>query len=173
MDEVDDSATDNEFEVDWDWKALATSVFAGDDQRPIILFDGVCNLCNGGVNFAMDQDEEAKFRFCSLQSKVAQSLLLKAGQSPYDTTKIVLVLSSTETYFGSEAVSRICQRLDAMPLQLLGTVGRYTPEFIREALYQVVSNNRYQFGENDSCRIDFDGTYTTRFISDPADIAEV
>lgn len=155
--------------VDWDWKELVESVFTPDDSRPIILFDGVCNLCNGGINFAMDQDQAATFRFCSLQSKVAQSLLINAGQSPTDNSKIVLVVSPDETYFSSDAVARICQDLDAPALRWFGNLGRFTPNWIRESIYQFVSKNRYRFGENDSCRLDFDGTLTSRFISDPND----
>jgi predicted DCC family thiol-disulfide oxidoreductase YuxK len=153
--------------VDWDWQTLVKGVFAT-DKRPIVLFDGVCNLCSGGVNFAIDRDEQANFRFCSLQSKVAQSLLLRAGKSPKDMSSIVLV-TEEDAFFSSNAVSRICMGLDTVPLQWFGRMGQFTPEFIREFIYQFVSSNRYQFGENDSCRLDFDGIYTSRFISDPMD----
>ena len=44
-----------------DWKDIANSVFSGKDQRPVILFDGMCNLCNGGVNFALDYDDVGKW----------------------------------------------------------------------------------------------------------------
>jgi predicted DCC family thiol-disulfide oxidoreductase YuxK len=157
--------------IDWDWEQLSKDVFQT-DKRPIVLFDGICNLCNGGVNFAIDQDENANFRFCSLQSKVAQSLLLRAGKSPEDMSSIVLV-TKTDAYFSSDAVARIARELDAVPLQWFGTLGQLTPDWIRESLYQFVSENRYKFGENDSCRLDFDGEYESRFVSDPADIADV
>jgi predicted DCC family thiol-disulfide oxidoreductase YuxK len=159
-------------EVDWDWEELASSVFSKGDLRPVVLFDGVCNLCNGGVNFAMDHDEAAKLRFCSLQTKTAQSLLLKAGHKPADMNKIVLV-TRDKTYFSSDAVTRICQQLDVAPLQWIGRIGRVTPKWIREPILDFVSEHRYQFGEYDSCRLDFDGTLTSRFVSDPADIADV
>jgi hypothetical protein len=45
--------------VSWDWNAVADHVFE-DDQRPVILFDGICNLCNGGVNFALDHDAKGE-----------------------------------------------------------------------------------------------------------------
>ena len=161
-----ESATDKYAdEIDWDWQQMAIDVFE-DDKRPIVLFDGVCNLCNGGVNFAMDQDETARLRFASLQSKVAQSLLLRCGKSPTDTSSIVYV-TEDEAFYSSDAVSHICMDLDAKPLRWFGKLGQFTPPWIRESLYQFVSENRYQFGENDSCRLDFDGTYTSRFVSDP------
>ena len=152
-------------EIDWDWRQMAADVFA-EDKRPIVLFDGVCNLCNGGVNFAIDQDESARLRFASLQSKVAQSLLLRCGKSPTDTSSIVYV-TEDEGFYSSDAVSHICMDLDARPLRWFGQLGQFTPSWIRESIYQFVSDNRYQFGENDSCRLDFDGTYTSRFVSDP------
>jgi len=55
--------TEVEEEIDWDWKKVTQSVFAGEDKRPVILFDGVCNLCNGGVNFALDHDKVGKSFF--------------------------------------------------------------------------------------------------------------
>jgi len=158
--------------VDWDWKAVASSVFSEEDQRPIVLFDGVCNLCDASVNFFMDHDSQGKLRFCGLHSKVAQSLLIRAGKKPTDQNQMVLV-TKDKTYFSSEAVSRICQQLDPMPLQLIGTVGRYTPKFIRESIYKVVSANRHRLGKNDACRLDFDGEFTNRFVSDPIELSEV
>ena len=58
------SVTDKEFSgfgVTWDWEQVTAQVFQ-DDKRPIILFDGVCNLCNGGVNFALDHDAKGECR---------------------------------------------------------------------------------------------------------------
>jgi len=161
----DTASGDLDAEINWDWRQMAKDVFT-DDKRPIVLFDGICNLCNGGVNFAMDQDETARLRFASLQSKVAQSLLLRCGKSPTDTSSIVYV-TEEDAFYSSDAVSHICMDLDARPLRWFGQLGQFTPSWIRESIYQFVSDNRYQFGENDSCRLDFDGTYTSRFVSDP------
>ncbi|CAJ1946488.1 unnamed protein product [Cylindrotheca closterium] len=155
--------------VDWDWAAVAKDVFQ-EDSRPIVLFDGVCNLCNGGVNFAIDHDEDAKLRFTSLQSKVAQSLLLRSGMDPKEAN--IVLVTKNKAYFSSDAVSRICLQLDTDSLKLVGKMGMVTPNWIREALYKYVSSNRYFFGENDQCRIDFDGTYTSRFVSDPMTVGE-
>jgi predicted DCC family thiol-disulfide oxidoreductase YuxK len=154
--------------VDWDWEKVADGVFK-DDQRPVVLFDGVCNLCNGGVNFAIDRDEDAKLRFASLQTKVAQSLLLRSGHSPEEAN--IVMVTKDNAFFSSDAVSRICIQLDAQGLQWLGQMGQSTPAWIREPIFKYVSSNRYYFGENDHCRIDFDGIYTGRFVSDPTDTA--
>jgi predicted DCC family thiol-disulfide oxidoreductase YuxK len=177
-------------EIDLDWKAIADYVFdesidsteslnlfeVNDEKqenetphhhsKPIILFDGVCNLCNGGVNFAIDHDQSGKFRFASLQSNVAKSLLLRDGKDPSTTSDIVLV-TPEKTYYSSEAVARIMVGLDMPVLKFFGVLGQVTPSFARNAVYKVVSGNRFILGENDSCRIDFDGEYTSRFVSDP------
>lgn len=184
----DDSGNGDAEEIEVDWKAIASYVFdesigSGDEQsteseepephlhsKPIILFDGVCNLCNGGVNFAIDHDRSAKFRFASLQSNVAKSLLLRDGKDPETTSDIVLV-TSEKAYYSSDAVARIMSALDMPALKLLGILGRVSPSFARNAVYKVVSGNRFILGENDSCRMDFDGEYTSRFVSDPPESA--
>lgn len=56
--------------------------FSAEDTRPVILFDGACNLCNGGVQFVLDWDNEAVFRFASLQSEAGRALLKRSGRSP-------------------------------------------------------------------------------------------
>ncbi|MGK3755304.1 MAG: putative DCC family thiol-disulfide oxidoreductase YuxK [Bacillariaceae sp.] len=135
-------------------------------SKPIVLFDGVCNLCNDAANFVIDHDETGKFRFASLQSNVAKSLLLREGQDPIATADIVLVTPTT-AYYSSEAVSNILAELDLPKLQVVGMIGQKTPAFLRETVYKVVSRNRFVFGKKDSCRLDFDGDFTSRFVSDP------
>ncbi len=188
----DDHGSDGAEALDLNWKAIATYVFdesidfsfpaddeeqdSGEEQephlhsKPIILFDGVCNLCNGGVNFAIDHDKSAKFRFASLQSNVAKSLLLRDGKDPETTSDVVLV-TSDNAYYSSDAVARIMSGLDMPVLKFFGVLGRVTPSFARNAVYKVVSGNRFVLGENDSCRMDFDGEYTSRFVSDPPESA--
>lgn len=66
------------------------------DKRPIILFDGVCNLCNGGVNLALDLDPPGNLRFAALQSPAGRRLLARAGRDPSDISSIVLVVGKGE-----------------------------------------------------------------------------
>jgi len=148
-----------------DHAKIAVDVFAGSDQRPIVLFDGVCNLCNGGVNFALDNDASGKFRFASLQSRVGQALLVRAGKNPDDISSIVLC-EPNKTYFKSDAVLKIARKLDGS-LPILGFMGPVLPSFLRNIVYDFVANNRYRFGEADQCRIDA-GEFNDRFISDPS-----
>mmetsp|Transcript_16508 Transcript_16508/g.31276 ORF Transcript_16508/g.31276 Transcript_16508/m.31276 type:complete len:237 (+) Transcript_16508:125-835(+) len=159
------SSTTAKTELEFDWQGIAKGVFENDD-RPVILFDGICNLCNGGVNFALDHDTVGNFRFASLQSKVGQSLLIRAGKKPDDISSIVLVTPS-EAYFKSDAVLRISAKLQGNPLlPFMGSVGPFVPRFVRNIVYDFVADNRYRFGEADQCRMDFDNEYGNRFVSD-------
>ncbi|KAJ1472292.1 hypothetical protein T484DRAFT_1561582, partial [Baffinella frigidus] len=87
--------------------------FATDD-RPVILFDGVCVLCNGGVDFMLDfdlpDDVRGTFRFAALQSNVGRALLQRSGRRADDISSIVLA-TKTDTFLESDAILRIGQGL--------------------------------------------------------------
>lgn len=108
------------------------------------------------------------FRFVSLQSKVGQSLLIRSGRQPDDLSSIVLCEKDGQAYVESDAILKIAQGLSA-PLNVAGKVGFVVPSAIRDALYHVVAENRYRFGETDGpqCRMDYDGEFDNRFIPDP------
>mmetsp|Transcript_29279 Transcript_29279/g.45505 ORF Transcript_29279/g.45505 Transcript_29279/m.45505 type:complete len:256 (-) Transcript_29279:193-960(-) len=148
-----------------DYAKIAADIFAGDDKRPVVLFDGVCNLCNGGVNFALDHDSVGKFRFASLQSTVGQALLVRAGKKANDISSIVLC-EKEKTHFKSDAVLKIARKLDGS-IPILGYAGPLVPGFLRDIVYDFVADNRYRFGEADQCRLDGD-EFVGRFIPDPA-----
>lgn len=133
------------------------------DQRPIILFDGVCNLCNGGVNTLLQWDPSAVYRLAALQSTAGKALLKRSGRSPDDISSIVLV-EEDQSYIKSEAILRIGRRLN-VPFQVLGTMGLVgVPGFLRDAAYDAVANNRYNlFGKTSYCRLT-DGKFSNRFI---------
>lgn len=138
------------------------SLFATDD-RPIILFDGICNLCNGGVNFVLDWDSAGQLRFAALQSPAGRELLRRAGRAPDDISSIVLV-EAGGAYVRSEAVLRIGWRL-GLPLPALATLAAFFPAGLRNAAYDQVAANRYNlFGRTDSCRLS-DPRFEERFIS--------
>lgn len=108
------------------------------------------------------------FRFVSLQSKVGQSLLLRSGRSPDDISSIVVCTKDGQAFVESDAILKIAQGLSG-PLPAFGTVGFVVPPVIRDALYKVVSENRFRFGESEyeQCRLDYDGEYDNRFVPDP------
>uniref|UniRef100_A0A383WGK0 Thiol-disulfide oxidoreductase DCC n=1 Tax=Tetradesmus obliquus TaxID=3088 RepID=A0A383WGK0_TETOB len=132
------------------------------DKRPVVLFDGVCNMCNGGVNFMLDWDKEGVYRFAALQSTPGRQLLTRCGRAPDDISSIVLVEES-RCYIKSEAVLRIALRL-GMPLPLLAGLALLVPKFVGDPVYDQVANNRYSFfGKSDSCRVSDDG-FADRFL---------
>lgn len=163
--------SDGPASVTWDWEQLASKVFV-DSNKPIILFDGICNFCNGGVNLCLDLDEKGHFRYASLQSRVGQALLLSNGKTANDISSIVLVQNEKEAYFESDAVLKIARKLEALPGVVRGmtdVVHQTIPQSLRDQAYHLVANNRYMFGETDgpTCRLDLDGEFVGRFVQDP------
>jgi len=140
------------------------------DKRPVILFDGICNLCNSAVNFVLDTDPVGEFRFAALQSQIGRALLQKVGRNADDISTIVLVTEDT-AYIKSEAVMQIARKLQD-PYPAIYYSGLPVPNFVRNILYNYVSENRYQWlGERDECRL-FDDNFDDRFIPEPEDWEE-
>jgi predicted DCC family thiol-disulfide oxidoreductase YuxK len=122
-----------------------------DDANAVVLFDGICNLCNASINFVIDRDPEGYFKFASLQSSEAAALLDRCGSTPAALEAIVLIEDGT-CYSRSTAALRIARHLTgAWPL-LYGLL--VIPRPVRDYLYDWVAENRYRwFGQRDSCRI--------------------
>ncbi|MEM9997104.1 MAG: thiol-disulfide oxidoreductase DCC family protein [Bacteroidota bacterium] len=120
-------------------------------QHPVILFDGVCNLCNASVNFVLDRDRASLFRMAALQSDVGQALLAQHGYAGTAPDSIALV-EDGQIHFRSTAALRIAARLDgAWPLF---QVFRVVPEPLRDVVYDWIARNRYRwFGKQDACRL--------------------
>eukprot|EP00553_Chaetoceros_curvisetus_P009211 CAMPEP_0204615948 /NCGR_PEP_ID=MMETSP0717-20131115/3307_1 /ASSEMBLY_ACC=CAM_ASM_000666 /TAXON_ID=230516 /ORGANISM="Chaetoceros curvisetus" /LENGTH=169 /DNA_ID=CAMNT_0051629009 /DNA_START=143 /DNA_END=652 /DNA_ORIENTATION=+ len=140
------------------------------DTRPIILFDGVCNLCNNAVNLALDWDPKGKLRFSALQSNVGRSLLEANGRRADDISSIVVV-TENGAYTKSDAILKITEELTPLPLLPLkpaAVLGRYVvPKFLRDIIYDGVADNRYDLlGKRDQCRFDADGEFEDRFVDD-------
>jgi predicted DCC family thiol-disulfide oxidoreductase YuxK len=119
-----------------------------------ILFDGVCNLCNGFVQFVIRHDARGYFRFAALQSELGQALLAAHGQPPaaaqLASPDSVILLDNGKLYSHSTAVLRIAQQLDG-PWRL-AVVGRLLPPGWRDVLYRFVARHRYRwFGRQESC----------------------
>jgi len=117
--------------------------------RPVILFDGVCNLCTGSVRFVIGRDARKQFRFASLQSTVAQKLLGAQGRAGDRLESVVLVVGE-RTYRKSTAALLIARRLDGLwPLLSALLV---IPRPLRDAVYDWIGKRRYRlFGKRDAC----------------------
>ncbi|WP_310397027.1 thiol-disulfide oxidoreductase DCC family protein [Hymenobacter sp.] len=126
-----------------------------DSAPDTILFDGVCNLCNGFVQFVIRHDSEGRFRFAALQSDAARTLLATHGVAPADLTAepdSVLLLSGGRVYSHSTAVLRIARGLGGV--WRLAGVGGVLPRTWRDALYRFVARHRYRwFGRRESCML--------------------
>ncbi len=124
------------------------------EQYNIILFDGVCNLCNGFVKFIIHQDKSSRFKLASLQSAVAIELLEKGGFSNFPNNSIVYI-SAEKVYFKSTAVLCILKQM-GYPWKVLYAF-IILPQFIRDGLYNIIARNRYRiFGKRNQCMIPSD-----------------
>ncbi len=117
----------------------------------VILFDGVCNLCNGFVQWVIRRDPHGRFRFAALQSAAAQELVAGYPVRPADV-ETVLYVRDGQVYERSTAVLYIMK--DIGGLWTLMYIFIIVPRFIRDGLYGWVARNRYRWrGKRDSCMI--------------------
>jgi len=127
----------------------------------IIFFDGVCNLCNGAVNFIIDRDPEAKFRFAALQSESAKSILPHERINNVDS---IVLLKNKKTFIKSDAALHIAKDMK-FPWSLF-QVFFIVPKFLRDPLYDFIAKRRYKwFGKKDSCRMPTP-ELQSRFVTD-------
>jgi predicted DCC family thiol-disulfide oxidoreductase YuxK len=115
----------------------------------VILFDGVCNLCCGSVQFIIKHDKKKLFRFASLQSHFAKEILHPVSQQQKNIDSIIL-LQNGKFYFQSTAVLKIAKQLNGLfPLFYCLMI---IPKFIRDGAYSFIANHRYKwFGKRNEC----------------------
>jgi predicted DCC family thiol-disulfide oxidoreductase YuxK len=122
-------------------------------EPPVVLFDGVCNVCNRAVNFIIDRDPEGTFRFASLQSEAGRTMLQGFGRTtPEGDPETIVVVDRSRLYEQSGAMLRIARHMrGAWPL-LTGLL--VVPRPLRDALYRWAAARRYKwFGKSDTCRV--------------------
>lgn len=120
-------------------------------NKPLVLFDGVCNLCNRSVQFIIKRDAKKQFLFASLQSDAAKNILLQLNLKNYDPDTILLI-EDAQLYQRSTAALRIARKLDGWWRLLYLFI--IIPRFIRDYFYAIIANNRYRwFGKRDSCMV--------------------
>ena len=121
---------------------------------PIVLFDGICNLCNGTVQYLIEQDTERTLRFASLQSPPGKALLERCGYGEDALAGIVLV-DEAGCHRKSDAVLRIGGHL-GWPHRA-GMVFRVLPRRFRDFWYNVIADRRYDwFGQREACMMPTD-----------------
>ena len=116
-------------------------------SAPVLLFDGVCNLCNGVVQFVLAHDPQGRVHFASQQSAYGQRTMLERGLSGIEG---VVLLEGERVYTHSDAALRLISYLPA-PLSWLSGL-RVIPKGLREIVYRFIARNRYRlFGKREAC----------------------
>jgi predicted DCC family thiol-disulfide oxidoreductase YuxK len=120
-------------------------------RHPVLLFDGVCNLCTGVVQFVIRRDPAGRFRFAALQSEAGQAILSRFDLPRADFDTFVL-LGADRIYTRSTAALRVARGLSgAWPLLYALSV---IPRPVRDLVYGVVARHRYRwFGRKDRCMV--------------------
>lgn len=118
-------------------------------KSPLLLFDGVCNLCNHAVQWVLRHDTQGQFQFASLQSALGQSLLQHFGLDARQLSTVVLVVDD-QVFTHSDAPLEVMRRLGGGWGMLYAL--RVLPKALRDGVYDWVARNRYRwFGQRESC----------------------
>ena len=119
------------------------------DNNPIILFDGVCNFCNGAVNFTIKRDKKRTLKFAPLQSDAGQQLLRQFNLSTNQFNSFVFIEKGV-VYTQSTAALKVSKYLTTFWPLLQGFI--IVPAFIRDGIYNFIAKNRYKwFGKKEQC----------------------
>ena len=124
-----------------------------DDEAagPVIVFDGVCLLCSRWVRFLLTHDEQARYRFASMQSDSGRSLLLAHGLDA-DSPQSFLLVEGGQGHTDSDAIARVLLSLGRRRWHCLGHAIRLVPHGLRDPAYRFVARHRYRiFGQSRSC----------------------
>ena len=120
-------------------------------NQSIILFDGVCNLCNSAVNFVIKRDKKNRIQFAPLQSETAGALLKGSIINASDLKSFVFI-EEGKLYSESTAALKVCRYLSGLWPLCYGFM--IVPRFIRDSIYKWIAKNRYKwFGQKDECMI--------------------
>ena len=120
-------------------------------DQPIVLFDGVCNLCNSAVQFIIRHDKKNIFMFTSLQSDAGQKLLAQYNL-PLNELNSFILIENNKAYTRSSGALRVVKKLKGLWPLLYGLM--IVPKFIRDGVYNWVGRNRYKwFGKQEACMI--------------------
>jgi len=119
-------------------------------RYPVMFYDGVCNMCNGSVQFVMRYDRSHSIRFLSLQSDLAAELLNPFGQDNKELFSMLL-LHEGKLYSQTDAVFRTATLMGGI-WSVLGQLGLWVPRRLRNAVYRFIARNRYKwFGKKETC----------------------
>ena len=130
-------------------------------DQPIIIFDGVCNLCEYSVQFIVKHDRQARFKFVSAQSEKGNDLQRLNGVDTLQDGTVIL-LKNGQVYVKSDAAVEIAKDLDGLWRFL--HVFKFIPKPVRDFIYSIISKNRYRwFGNKNECLLP-DNNIKERFL---------
>jgi predicted DCC family thiol-disulfide oxidoreductase YuxK len=120
-------------------------------HQKVVLFDGVCNLCNSGVQFIIRHDARRQFLFGSLQGEAGQAYLKKFNL-PADSLHSFILIEGEQVYTHSTAALRVLKHLGGGWKLFYGLI--IIPKFARDGMYNFIARNRYKwFGKKEACWI--------------------
>lgn len=119
----------------------------------VVLFDGVCNLCNRSINFVIDHDRKKYFKLAAIQSEAGAALLAQHGRAPASgDPESILLVENGRLYQRSTAGLRIARKLTGV--WKLGYAAIIVPRPLRDLIYRWIARNRYRwFGKSGACRV--------------------
>ena len=121
-------------------------------NKQLILFDGVCNLCNSSVQYVIKRDKKDRFRYAALQSEIGQDIIEKFHIDTSKTDSIILYSNEKGISYKSTAALKIASNL-GFPTNIL-SVFLIIPAIIRNVVYDFIAKNRYKwYGKKDHCMI--------------------
>ncbi|RXM48929.1 thiol-disulfide oxidoreductase DCC family protein [Flavobacterium sp. YO12] len=122
------------------------------ENKKIILFDGVCNLCSNAVQFVIKHDKKDTFRFVALQSDLGKEICTYIGVDQTKIDSIIMYNPGVAYYYKSDAVIEIAEDLGG--LYSLMAIFKILPEKLRNYIYDYIAANRYKwYGKKESCMI--------------------
>ena len=123
-----------------------------ENSKQIILFDGVCNLCNNAVQFVIKRDKKDVFRYAALQSEVGQQLTKERGIDTATVDSIILIDPGTAYYTKSTAALEIGKELKGY--RTISSILMGIPSKLRDIVYDFIAKNRYKwYGRKDQCMV--------------------
>ncbi|MBS1919408.1 MAG: thiol-disulfide oxidoreductase DCC family protein [Bacteroidetes bacterium] len=121
------------------------------ENKSILLFDGVCNLCNHSVQFIIKRDKKKRFLFASLQGKTGQELFSKFNL-PLNGFNSFVLIENEKAYTRSTGALKVCKKLKGGWRLLYAFI--IVPKFIRDGVYNLIAKKRYKwFGKREKCMV--------------------
>lgn len=123
-----------------------------EENKKIILFDGVCNLCNSSIQFVIKRDTDDMFRYAALQSEIGQKLISERNIDTENIDSIILIEPGVAYYTKSDAALQVGKSLKGY--RTISSVFNLIPSGLRNIIYDFVARNRYRwYGKKDQCMI--------------------